>query len=326
MLRRGVRLPKLLVGLCWVVLAPLAALAFARLVVGDANELLAEANSLNGLAYLPAWPVLVLAGLGRRALLALAAVAVVAAQLVFALPEILAARPLPNWAGAAVALRVFDANVGSDIGNVDMSGFARQIERDRPGLVTLEEISPSDFAELKADGALAGLRYRYYVRGGAPWGFGIASRLPMRVGQPLRDGADLFLVPARLRVAGTSVRLWVVHTAAPPSSMARWRSDLDRIAARVAARGQSRLVVVGDFNASWGNAGFRAVVDRGLADGAAVRGAPFQMTWPANRLVPPLVRIDHVLTGSGVAVRRIETVDGPGSDHRAVVATVAVRG
>ena len=326
LLGRGVRLPRALVGLCWLVLVSLAALALARLAGGDGNELLAEVNSLNGLAYVPAWPVLLLAGLGRRPVLLLAALAVVAAQLAFALPEVLAGRALPAWAGSAGAVRLFDANVGSDIGNLDMSGFARQIERDRPGVVTLEEISPADFARLASNGGLAGLPYRSYVGGAAPWGFGIASRFPLRVGRALFDGPDPFLVPTRLRVGGTTVRLWMVHTDAPPTSVARWRSDLDRIAARVAAEGRSRLVVAGDFNASWGNAGFRAVLERGLVDGAAARGVPFQMTWPANRAVPPLVRIDHVLTGTGVAVRRIAAVDGPGSDHRALEATVAIRG
>jgi endonuclease/exonuclease/phosphatase family metal-dependent hydrolase len=41
--------------------------------------------------------------------------------------------------------------------------------------------------------------------------------------------------------------------------------------------------------------------------------------------VPPLARVDHVLTGAGVAVTSIATEDGPGSDHRAVLATVALR-
>jgi endonuclease/exonuclease/phosphatase family metal-dependent hydrolase len=38
---------------------------------------------------------------------------------------------------------------------------------------------------------------------------------------------------------------------------------------------------------------------------------------------PPLVRIDHVLTGGGVAVTRIATAPGPGSDHRDLHAVIA---
>jgi endonuclease/exonuclease/phosphatase (EEP) superfamily protein YafD len=35
------------------------------------------------------------------------------------------------------------------------------------------------------------------------------------------------------------------------------------------------------------------------------------------------VRIDHVLTGPGVAVTTIRTDVGPGSDHRDLMATIA---
>jgi endonuclease/exonuclease/phosphatase family metal-dependent hydrolase len=98
---------------------------------------------------------------------------------------------------------------------------------------------------------------------------------------------------------------------------------IDRL---VRQRGIDRLMVVGDFNSTWGNQGFRTILDNGLTDGAAARGHPFAMTWSQiEPIVPPLVRIDHVLTGTGVAVTAISTVDGPGSDHRAEWATVAIR-
>lgn len=319
------RLPGPLVVLCWLVLVPLAVLAVARLLAWDANELAAEANSLNGLAYVPAWPVLLLAVLGRRAVLALAAALVVVAQLAFAAPEVLAARSLPGWVARAPTLRLFDANVGSDVGNTDMSGFAGAIERDAPDVVTLEEISPADFARLETNGALARLPYRYELRGAAPWGFGIASRYPLRVEKVLSAGGNPFLIMARLGLAHGVLRLWVVHTDAPPTSVSLWRSDLDRIGATATTTGLARLLVVGDFNASWGNAGFNAVLNSGLVDGAAARGEPFAMTWPQSSWLPPLVRIDHVLTGSDVAVKALATTDGPGSDHRALVGTVAVR-
>jgi len=41
--------------------------------------------------------------------------------------------------------------------------------------------------------------------------------------------------------------------------------------------------------------------------------------------VPPFVRIDHVLTGTGLAVTQITAKPGFGSDHRYLLATVAVR-
>jgi len=63
-----------------------------------------------------------------------------------------------------------------------------------------------------------------------------------------------------------------------------------------------------------------------MTDAAAARGEALAMTWSQTMApLPPLVRIDHVLTGSGVAAVRLSTTDGPGSDHRALLATIAVR-
>jgi endonuclease/exonuclease/phosphatase family metal-dependent hydrolase len=96
------------------------------------------------------------------------------------------------------------------------------------------------------------------------------------------------------------------------------------IASRIRARGSSGLLVVGDFNATWGNRGFRAILDTGMTDGAAARARAFDMTWSQTKpVIPPFVRIDHILTGAGVAVTQIRTDVGPGSDHRDLIATVA---
>jgi endonuclease/exonuclease/phosphatase family metal-dependent hydrolase len=51
--------------------------------------------------------------------------------------------------------------------------------------------------------------------------------------------------------------------------------------------------------------------------------------WPPlaspEALLPPLVRIDHVLTGPDVAVTTMHGDVGVGSDHRDLLATVAFR-
>ena len=49
------------------------------------------------------------------------------------------------------------------------------------------------------------------------------------------------------------------------------------------------------------------------------------MTWPNGALVPPFVRIDHVLTGTHLAVTQITTGPGSGSDHRYLLATIAIQ-
>ncbi len=135
------------------------------------------------------------------------------------------------------------------------------------------------------------------------------------------------VVQTTLELPSGPQSLWVVHTVAPvPGSFGQWKEQLARIQALVQRDGRrSRLLMVGDFNATWGNQGFRAILDAGMADGAAVRGAAFDMTW-SQRLgfLPPFVRIDHVLTGRDLTVMSIATGEGPGSDHRDLRATVAM--
>lgn len=49
------------------------------------------------------------------------------------------------------------------------------------------------------------------------------------------------------------------------------------------------------------------------------------MTWPRDRgVLPALVRIDHVLTSDQVVVTRITAGAGAGSDHRPLIADVAL--
>ena len=88
--------------------------------------------------------------------------------------------------------------------------------------------------------------------------------------------------------------------------------------------GASGLLLVGDINATWGNKGLRFILDAGLTDGAAARGEPLEMTWSQTKpLLPQVTGIDHVVTGSGVAVTAVRIDVAKGSDHRDVIATVA---
>ena len=318
------RLHPLLAGIGWATLTVLGAVAIARLVDFDGATLLAEINSTNALAYAPVWVVLPVAAIGRRPVLASVALVVLGAQLAFAAPEVLAARPLPSWAGTSPHLRLFDANAGADGGNTDMAGYAAEIAQVRPELATFEEISPADFSQLEASPALRGLSHRYELEGAAPWGFAVASRYPIHVTHVMWTAGNPVLVALTLDLPEGAIRVWVVHTDAPTLSRALWLSDLERIAHRETMRGTGRLLVVGDFNAGWGNAGFDAVLASGIADAAAARGHPFDMTWPQGDHVPPIVRIDHVLAGTGISTTKIAAVPGPGSDHRALLATIAV--
>lgn len=313
------------VAVCWLVVAGLGVAALARIVEWDGLWWpFVLLDALTTIAYLPAWLIAVLACALRRLGLALAALALVACQILFLLPEWSAAAPLPRWAARAPVLRLVDANVSAF--NPTTARYAAVIRAARADLVTLEEATPPQVAALEATGALARLHYRYQVDWENPFAFLVASRYPLdRVHTVFGNGEPL-AVSATVQLPSGPLHLLVVHTVAPvPVSWRAWESDLGIVARLVRHLGTRRLLVVGDFNATWGNRGFAGIIGTGLSDAAAARADPLAMTWPQGFVLPPFVRIDHVLTGADVAVRTLVTRPGPGSDHRALVATVALR-
>ena len=317
------QLPLVVVVPLWIVIVSLGLVAIMRLVAWDDLQPFAVLNAVSAFVYLPAWIVLVVAVLGRRFVLATSALLVVVAQLVFVLPELTAAEPIPAWADQAPTIRILDGNVFND--NPSMTGYATEIKSIHPDLVTMEEATPSDVGQLTRSGALIDLPYHFEIRRSDPTAVFVASRYPLRNTKVISLYHRPLVVQTTLELPLGPQALWVVHTTAPlPVSFQQWKGQLTAIANLVHSRGPSGLLVVGDFNATWGNRGFRAILGAGLTDAAAARGKPFEMTWSQIKpILPPVVRIDHILTGPRVAVTNIKTDEGPGSDHRDLIATVA---
>ena len=327
--RRGTAVRIGLLATGWLVVTVLGLVALLRLVAWDALQPLIVLNALTLEIYLPAWVVAAGAAATRRWWLAAAATIVVATQLAFAVPEFAAAAPVPTWTRHAPVVRLFDANVDQSLRF--QTGYVRAIEQDRPDLITLEEFTPPAFQGMIASGVLAAFPYRCAAPAYGATGFLIASRLRLngcQVNAVSFDGQQVpYLVQTTLYVPGGSVAVRLVHTLAPfPAYWREWDTALAAIDRSVHASGDASMLMVGDFNATWGNRGFAALLHDGLTDAAAARGKAIDMTWPNGAIVPPFTRIDHVLTGARLAVTQIATGPGFGSDHRYVTATVAIRG
>ena len=312
----------------WLIVAGLGLVALLRLVAPDSAEALIVLNALTLVIYLPAWVVAAVALIARRWWLAAAAVVIIAAQAAFAAPELLAAAPVPAWARHAPVVRVFDANV--DKSRHFQAGYVRAIKQDRPDLITLEELTPRALQAMAGSGVLAGFPYRCAAPAWGADGFLIASRLRLTGCQVrtviYQDPWTPYMIAATLWTPGGPVALRLVHTLAPfPSTWRDWSAALADVGQSVRASGDSRMLMVGDFNATWGNSAFTALLHDGLTDGAAARGKAADMTWPNGAVVPPFVRIDHVLTGTHLTVTQITTGPGFGSDHRYLTATVAIQ-
>jgi endonuclease/exonuclease/phosphatase (EEP) superfamily protein YafD len=312
----------------WVIVVALGLVAIMRLVAWDSLEPFIVLDALTLLVYLPAWVVGICAAIGRRWWLALGALAIVVAQVVFVAPEFLAASQVPTWTQHAVTVKVFDANIDKSF--QFEPGYRQAIEDDRPDLVTLEEFTPGAFYSMMASGVLAEFPYRCAEPAPGATGFLVASRFRLtgcQIETVMWDGQPTpYMVDATLATPAGAVTLRVVHTLAPlPAYWREWSAAFAAINRSVGPTNDTRMLMVGDFNASWGNAGFTDLVHEGLTDAAAARGDALDMTWPNGAVVPTFVRIDHVLTGSRLAVTKIATHAGFGSDHRYLLATVAIR-
>ena len=285
-------------------------------------------DALTLVIYLPAWIVAVGALIARRWWLAAAAVVLIAAQVAFTAPELSAASPLPAWARRAPAVRVFDANVDKSLRF--QTGYARTISEtigpDHPRGVR----APGVARVWSRRGVLADFPYRCAAPACAAAGFLIASRLRLtgcQVRSVRWEGQWApYMVEATWWSPGGPVALRLVHTLAPlPVSWREWTAALTAVDQSIHASGTSSMLMIGDFNATWNNRGFAALLHDGLTDAAAARGKAIDMTWPNGALIPSFVRIDHLLTGAHLAATAIATGPGFGSDHRYLTATVAVR-
>ncbi len=326
---RGPAVGRALLVAGWLTVAVLGLVALLRLVAWDSLEPLIVLDDLTLIIYLPAWIVAAAALIARRWWLAAAAAVIIAAQVAFVAPELLAAAPVPAWTRHAPVVRVFDANIDKSLRF--QAGYVRAIQQDRPDVITLEEFTPQALQSMTASGVLASFPYRCAAPTPGATGFLIASRLRLTGCQVQILHWQYYLwaqymVQATLWTPGGPVALRLVHTFAPfPSSWREWSEVLAAVGQSVRASGDSRMLMVGDFNATWGNRGFVALLHDGLTDGAAARGQATDMTWPNGAVVPPFVRIDHVLTGARLAVTQITAKPGFGSDHRYLIATVAIR-
>jgi endonuclease/exonuclease/phosphatase (EEP) superfamily protein YafD len=253
-----------------------------------------------------------------------AAALLCAAQMIYVAPEVLAYSSVPASVRSEPSIRLFDANVQQD--NFSMSGYVTQLRSFRPDLVTLEETAQWDFAQFSSSGVFDRLPYRFTVTDTGSRGFIIASRYPLGHPTVLYVHGLAYMVVLRMSFHGRTLPLWVVHTTAPVNpDWSNWNLELNGVNAALEKSHPRPLLMVGDFNASWGNRGFRAILSTGLTDAAAARGQPFAFTWNQRLpVLPPFIRIDHVLTGGDLTVTTISTHDGPGSEHRDITATVAV--
>lgn len=197
--------------------------------------------------------------------------------------------------------------------------------------LVLTEVTPDVVDRLDAAGLTRLLGHRTgEAHAGTFTGTMIYSRLPMTVvsgtANPAIEQTPSLQPEVVLTVDGQQVRLKAAHPMAPiPDQTAQWRAGLTALQRwKGDVPAGDRLVLAGDFNASFGHPGFRQLAD-GLVDAQRTAGQGWVRTWPVvGRRMPPFVALDHLLS-RGLGVVAAGDVAFHGSDHMLVWASYTLR-
>jgi endonuclease/exonuclease/phosphatase family metal-dependent hydrolase len=219
------------------------------------------------------------------------------------------------------------ATVSLRVGEADPRAVVDLVADRAVDVLALQEVTPEADAALRAAGIGERLPHGHVVlaRDGSPPGAGGAlwSRWPLL--QRCTVPGTFEQPAARPAVPGApDVEVTAVHVTPPstsPSAVAGWTADLARLP--VPDPGVLR-VLAGDFNATLDHAAFRRVLRGGYVDAAGLVGRALHATWTPLRFPQPRLTLDHLLLDPRVGVRSLSLARVPGSDHRALVADLAL--
>lgn len=244
----------------------------------------------------------------------------------------------PSSPASGATLRVMTANLL--ISNDDLSAVAGLLLAERPDVVALQELSPAMAAHLGRE-LRAQYPHQLLEPSESPAGLGILSRYPIRP-EPMSEGVprECFCQRVAVDVGGRATTLVNVHPWPPkigyrrigrlpvPTSFEPEQTKRGLEAALTGLEGRAgSLIVLGDFNLSDRQPLYRQL-RRTLLDAHAEVGWGLGYSFPALAFegLPNVsfVRIDYILHDRSLSARSARTGRTPGSDHRHVVADLAL--
>lgn len=225
--------------------------------------------------------------------------------------------------GASADVTVFSFNALK--AGADAKQLATSIQQVDPDVVVLVETSEALHDRLRAEGALGSLKYRSApVPTGGERDTVIFSRYPLKdLGGSLGPGVTGWygMPVVEVELPGRTLTVVGVHVYPPLGSAKRWAQGLSALQHWIGEEGNKPLILAGDFNSARSHPQFRK-----LASIMDDESTLFPLsTWPANRNVPPLLGIDHVLSRGFIPLEQ-EILQIHGSDHLAIKATFGLIG
>lgn len=326
----------------WVVTAALAALMSIRVIPGlDMDgRALPELIAFLPVAGLVSAAIAVLAFWWRRWLLTAVSVVCVALQLSWHMGYFVPAAQLSDEARSAVAAesvasddayaRIMTLNARES--KADAASIVALVQREHVEVLALQEVNDDLLQRLKDVGISKLLPHRVVGESGANDNGGV-NVLYTKAAMSRPDSnlltIDTSAMPAgTVTMGGKQVRFVSAH----PNSPTRGKQDL--WGAGLGTIGSLKeydwtYVVMGDFNSTWDHPRFRELLGDRFVDASEQAGRGYHFTYPANVevhgvTVPSVIEIDHIIHDRGVTMGDLETVTVPGSDHKALLATMQV--
>lgn len=150
----------------------------------------------------------------------------------------------------------------------------------------------------------------------------VYSRYPLGAAQALGPTSFQQWVMT-VRVPGRSpVRLIAAHPCNPFCGRDQFASDHALLRASVEANTVYPLVLAGDLNAVDDHAPLQQLRRGGMRSATDLVGAGWLPTYPANRTLPPLLPIDHVMVNDQMHATSLRTVPVHGTDHLGLLVTL----
>ncbi|WP_129782854.1 endonuclease/exonuclease/phosphatase family protein [Promicromonospora panici] len=307
----------------WIIAIPLFLVAFARVLPFDNVIPLPQIVAFMPWAALVALPLLIIALFSRRWVLTLLLAASLAGFVYWTAPFFVPPESSTAADPADVGtLRVMTLN--ARYGEADAETVVDLVESQHVEVLAVQELTP-DFEVALVDAGLDDLLAHSLTVPvvDSPAGSGLWASMPLTDEEQGR-GTSFAMPSALVDVGGTEVRVTVVHPYPPMlAETTTWRTELVELADQVHAD-ETPQIMAGDFNATYDHASFREVLGSRFVDATREWGAGPTVTWPEGNPVPALFALDHVVVEKDMPVSDVVSMQVPGTDHRALLATVVV--
>ncbi len=193
-------------------------------------------------------------------------------------------------------------------------------------VVVLAEVTPAFVQTLEAQGWRDRFTYTAGASGGSVTNTVVFSRFPLSGSADVGSGTfDQWATTVEVPEVGP-VGLVAVHPCNPYCGGNLWAEQHDALRQVVRDRLGQPLVVAGDFNAVPDHGPMQELRRLGMRSATDLLGSGWVPTYPADRRLPPLLAIDHVLVNPALAVASLDQVEVNGTDHLGLVTRIGRAG